>query len=108
MILPRQGSFRCPAPTLEPLGQAPIGSQSCLQQLYVCAFTSFSSGDWRRRAGARVRSRRAARFGVCVLSAGVCSGAGEDLRRARRVWILAVIISKSVVRRDTPAARSSV
>ena len=25
-----------------------------------------------------------ARFGVCVLSAGVCSGAGEDLRRARR------------------------
>ena len=35
MILPRQGSFRELGPTLEPLGQAPIGSQSCLQQLYV-------------------------------------------------------------------------
>ena len=35
MILPRQGSFRCTTPSLEPLGQAPIGSQSCLQQLYV-------------------------------------------------------------------------
>ena len=35
MILPRQGSFRCTTPTLEPLGYTPIGSQSCLQQLYV-------------------------------------------------------------------------
>ena len=35
MILPRQGSVRWQPPTLEPLGQAPIGSQSCLQQLYV-------------------------------------------------------------------------
>ena len=35
MILPRQGSFRELGPTLGPLGQAPIGSQSCLQQLYV-------------------------------------------------------------------------
>ena len=72
--MPRQGSFRELGPSLEPLGYTPIGSQSCLQQLYVATggrpLVPHRAGITRPHSSLPLSTRRA----------GVLAALGDALR----------------------------